>query len=79
MRSKVTLACEQAHLSGGFEAQANVSVITWELLFAASFNSQNPLLVLEDGGLLLISPLVLKHHHKHRVSHIPDKLMHVLE
>lgn len=65
-------------LSGCFEAQANVSVITWELLFATSFNSKNPLLVLEDGGLLLISPLVLKHH-KHRVSHIPDKLMHVLE
>lgn len=68
----------QDHLSRGFEAQTNVSVITWELLFATSFNSQNPLLVLEDGGLLLISPLVLKHH-KHRVNHIPNKQMHVLE
>lgn len=46
--------------SGGFEAQSNVSVITRELFFATSFNCQNPLFVLEDGGLFLISPLVLK-------------------
>lgn len=50
-------------ISGGFEAQANVSVITWELFFATSFNSQNPLLVLEDGGLFLIRPLVLSVRH----------------
>lgn len=69
--------CKQTHISGGFEAQANVSVITWELFFATSFNSQNPLLVLEDGGLFLIRPLVLKQH-KHRVSHVPYKPMDVM-
>lgn len=50
------------HLSGGLEAQANISVIAWEFLLATFFSicNQNTLLVLEDGGLLLISPLVLK-------------------
>ena len=48
-------------LSWGFEAQSDTLVVAGELLLGllATISDQNTLLVLEDGGLLLISPLGL--------------------
>lgn len=52
----------RVHLSWGFEAQPDTLVVTGDLLlgFFATVCRQNTLLVLENGGLLLVGPLGLR-------------------
>lgn len=52
---------DDEYLSWGLEAQPDTFVVAGELFLAllATIGDQNTLLVLEDGGLLLISPLGL--------------------
>lgn len=48
-----------SYLLGRLEPQADVLVVSRELLFAG-LSQQDPLLVLEDGGLLLVGSLRLR-------------------
>lgn len=56
-----TFLGSSCYLSWGFEAKPDTFVVAGELFFSllATISDQNTLLVLEDGGLFLISPLGL--------------------
>lgn len=59
--SLVILFSTTTCLSWGFEAQSDTFVVPGELFLdlLATISGQNTLLVLEDGGLFLVSPLRL--------------------